>query len=61
MPDEHWKRVIDTELSGYYYLARAVYPVMAAQKSGSIIMVSANSSLVGYAELIWRPQKEAST
>jgi len=28
MPDEQWKRVIDTELSGYYYLARAVYPVM---------------------------------
>jgi gluconate 5-dehydrogenase len=52
MPDDQWKRVIDTELSGYYYLARAVYPVMAAQRSGSIIMVSANSSLVGYAGLV---------
>jgi dehydrogenase/reductase SDR family member 4 len=32
MPDDHWERVIGTELSGYYYLARAAYPVMAAQK-----------------------------
>jgi gluconate 5-dehydrogenase len=52
MPDDQWKRVIDTELSGYYYLARAVHPVMAAQRSGSIIMISANSSLVGYAGLV---------
>lgn len=49
---EQWRRVIETELSGYYYLSRAAYPLMARQKSGSIIMVSANSSIVGYADLV---------
>jgi gluconate 5-dehydrogenase len=52
MSPPDWTKVIDTELSGYYYLARAVYPLMARQKSGSIIMVSANSSTVGYIDLI---------
>lgn len=52
MSPPDWTRVIDTELSGYYYLARAVYPLMARQKSGSIIMVSANSSTVGYVDLV---------
>ena len=52
MAIEDWQHVINTELSGYYYLSRAAYPIMAEQKFGSIIMVSANSSTVGYAELV---------
>src|SRR5579863_2101203 len=47
-----WRRVIDTELSGYFYLCKAAHRLMAHRKSGSIIMVSANSSMVGYADLI---------
>jgi gluconate 5-dehydrogenase len=47
-----WRRVIDTELSGYFYLCKAAHRLMAKRKSGSIIMVSANSSMVGYADLI---------
>lgn len=52
MPADQWRRVIDVELSGYYYLSKAAYPHMASQKSGSIIMVSANSSTVGYEGLV---------
>jgi len=47
-----WRRVIDTELSGYFYLSKAAYRLMSARKSGSIIFLSANSSVVGYADLI---------
>jgi len=52
MSELDWRRVIDVELSGYYYLSRAAYRPMSSRKSGSIIMVSANSSVVGYADLI---------
>lgn len=51
MGDADWRRVIDVEMSGYFYLSRAAYPHMKAE-GGSIIYVSANSSMVGYADLI---------
>lgn len=51
MSDADWRRVIDTEMSGYFYLCRAAYPHMAA-KGGSIVFISANSSIVGYSDLI---------
>jgi NAD(P)-dependent dehydrogenase (short-subunit alcohol dehydrogenase family) len=47
-----WRRVMDTELSGYFFLCKAAHRLMSQRKSGSIIMVSANSSVVGYADLI---------
>jgi NAD(P)-dependent dehydrogenase (short-subunit alcohol dehydrogenase family) len=47
-----WRRVIDNELSGYFYLCQAAYRLMSQRKSGSIILLSANSSVVGYADLI---------
>jgi NAD(P)-dependent dehydrogenase (short-subunit alcohol dehydrogenase family) len=46
-----WRRVMDTELSGYFYLSRAVYPHME-RAGGSIIFISANSSKVGYSDLV---------
>ncbi|MBB3570836.1 SDR family oxidoreductase [Rhizobium sp. BK491] len=52
MTAESWRRVIDVELSGYFYLSKAAHPYMASRRSGSIIFVSANSSLVGYADLV---------
>jgi gluconate 5-dehydrogenase len=47
-----WRRVLDTELSGYFYLCKAAHRLMSRRSSGSIIMVSANSSVVGYIDLI---------
>ena len=52
MSTDDWRKVIDTEMSGYFYLCRSAYPFMKARNGGSIIYVSANSSMVGYADLI---------
>lgn len=41
-----------TELSGYFFLCQAAYRPMSDQKGGSIVMMSANSSKVGYGELV---------
>ncbi|MFQ6111161.1 MAG: SDR family NAD(P)-dependent oxidoreductase [Nitrospinota bacterium] len=40
MEDEEWERVIDTNLTGYFRLARAVGRVMIRQRSGSIINIA---------------------
>ncbi|MFC3285978.1 SDR family NAD(P)-dependent oxidoreductase [Litchfieldella rifensis] len=52
MTPSDWRRVIDTEMSGCFYLSQAAYKPMAKQGRGSIIMISANSSSVGYTGLI---------
>lgn len=52
MNDDDWLKVMDVEVNGYFYAARTVGRHMVAQQSGSIIMVSANSSTVGYQELV---------
>ena len=52
MSPADWRRVIDIELSGYFYLCKAAYRPMSLRKSGSIVFVSANSSTVGYSDLI---------
>lgn len=46
-----WRKVMDTELSGYFFLSRAAYPHME-RVGGSIIFISANSSIVGYSDLV---------
>lgn len=40
MRDEDWARVIETNLSGVFYLARAAVPAMIKKRSGRIIAVS---------------------
>ncbi len=40
MEDEEWERVIDTNLTGYFRVARSVGRVMIKQRSGSIINVA---------------------
>ena len=51
MTEKDWHKVIGTELSGYFFLAQAAFRPMSQQRGGSIIMISANSSIVGYLEL----------
>ena len=52
MSDDQWAKVLNTELTGYFYAARAVGRHMIERRAGSIVMVSANSSEVGYHELV---------
>ena len=49
---EMWRRCLDIELSGYFYLCQAAYRPMRDAGGGSIVFVSANSSAVGYADLV---------
>lgn len=53
LSEEFWNECIAIELTGHFNCAQATGAQMATQDTGgSIIMVSANSSVVGYAELI---------
>jgi gluconate 5-dehydrogenase len=52
MVQADWSRVVAVGLTGYFNVAQAAGEQMIRQgKGGSIIAVSANSSVVGYAEL----------
>jgi len=46
--DEHWARVIGTNLTGTFNLCRAVVPIMTAQGGGSIINVSSPAAFRGH-------------
>jgi NAD(P)-dependent dehydrogenase (short-subunit alcohol dehydrogenase family) len=40
MPDDDWKTVIDTNLTGTFYVCRQFLPTMVGNRSGRIIMIS---------------------
>ena len=40
MTDEQWHRVMDINVSGAFYLIRALAPAMVSQRSGSIVTIS---------------------
>jgi NAD(P)-dependent dehydrogenase (short-subunit alcohol dehydrogenase family) len=46
-PDE-WQLMLDVDLSGAWRMLRAVGPVMARQRSGSVVNVASTAGLVGY-------------
>lgn len=45
--DEEWRRMVDTHLSGAFYLCRAVLPGMISRRSGSIVNVSSIWGRIG--------------
>lgn len=47
MEDDDWENVIQTNLSGCYYVSKEVIPYMIKQKKGSIINVASISGLIG--------------
>ena len=47
MTDEAWRRVIDVDLSGTFYLCRAALPAMIAAKEGRIVNVGSMWGKVG--------------
>lgn len=42
--DEDWNRVIDTNLTGAFYVCRAFLPELVAQRTGRIVMISSVSA-----------------
>jgi NADP-dependent 3-hydroxy acid dehydrogenase YdfG len=49
--DAEWRRVLDTNLSGVFYTARAVIPQMKRQLSGTIINLGSRVGKVGVANI----------
>lgn len=49
MDPEEWKRIIDTNLMGTYYVTRAVLPQLIEKNGGDIINVSSTNGLSGAA------------
>lgn len=47
MRDEDWRRVMDVNVSGAFYLCRALTPGMVSRRSGSIVTISSMWGRVG--------------
>ena len=47
LPDAHWRRVIDADLSGSWWCAKACIPQMIARRSGRIIFIGSVASRRG--------------
>ena len=45
--ESHWRRIIDTDLSGPWWVTRAVLPHMRARGAGRIVIISSVSGLLG--------------
>ena len=45
---ENWQRHLDVNLSGIFYLLRSLFPVMKAQKSGSIVAFTSGLATNGW-------------
>jgi NAD(P)-dependent dehydrogenase (short-subunit alcohol dehydrogenase family) len=45
---DHWRRVIDIDLTGSWLSAKAVLPVMRKQRRGSIVLTASVAGLVGF-------------
>ena len=45
--EDHWRQVLDTNLSGSWWCARAVIPHMKERRSGRIVFISSGSARIG--------------
>lgn len=49
--EEHWRDVIDTNLSGAWWCTQAVLPHMMERRSGRIIFISSGSARIGQEDI----------
>ena len=49
--EEHWRRVIDVNLSGQWWCTRAVVPHMMQRRAGRIIFISSGSARIGQRDI----------
>jgi len=47
MTDEQWKEVLDTNLTGAFYMLRAVTPILRSQRDGKVVNVASVHALRG--------------
>ena len=45
--EDHWRRVLDTNLSGSWWCTRAVIPHMKERRAGRIVFISSGSARIG--------------
>jgi len=45
--EDHWRQVLDTNLSGSWWCARAVIPHMKERRAGRIVFISSGSARIG--------------
>lgn len=48
LSDDEWQRHLDVNLSGVFYLLRALFPVMKAQQRGSIVAFTSGLASAGW-------------
>jgi NAD(P)-dependent dehydrogenase (short-subunit alcohol dehydrogenase family) len=48
LDDEHWLKIIDADLTGAFWCAKAVLPHMIAQRAGRIIFISSVSAKIAH-------------
>src|SRR5690606_4614629 len=48
MSNEIWQRHFDVNVSGAFYLLRALFPIMKAQRSGSIVAFTSGLASAGW-------------
>ena len=51
--DEGWDRVIDTNLSGTFYMSRAVWPHMIEAGDGAIVNNSSIAAVIGFSKSMY--------
>ena len=49
--EDHWRRVIDVNLSGQWWCTRAVVPHMMQRRAGRIIFISSGSARIGQRDI----------
>ena len=49
--EDHWRRIIDTDLSGPWWVTQAVLPHMVSRKSGRIVLTSSVCGVMGYPDI----------
>jgi 3-oxoacyl-[acyl-carrier protein] reductase len=45
--EDHWRRLIDIDLSGQWWCTKAVLPAMITQRAGRVVFISSSSVFVG--------------
>ena len=46
--EEHWRLIVDTDLTGPWWVTQAVLPHMVSRKSGRIVIISSVAGMVSY-------------